>query len=53
MTHHLGSAWFPVDIGHDIERSFKLGGDRLTLSFDTTTQEGAPTARSLVWERLT
>ena len=52
VTHHLESALFPGDIGHDINRNFKLSGDRLTLSFDTTTQDGAPITRSLVWERV-
>jgi len=52
VTHHLESALFPGDIGHDINRNFKLSGNRLTLSFDTTTQDGAPITRALVWERL-
>ena len=52
VTHHLESALFPADIGKDINRNFKLSGDRLTLSFDTTTQEGAPITRTLIWERL-
>lgn len=52
VTHHLESALFPGDIGKDINRQFKLSGDRLTLSFDTTTQEGEPITRTLVWERL-
>jgi lipocalin-like protein len=52
VTHHLESALFPGDIGHDINRNFKLAGDRLTLSFDTTTQDGTPITRSLVWERI-
>ena len=52
VTHHLESALFPGDIGHDINRNFKLSGDRLTLSFDTTTQDGTPVTRSLVWERI-
>jgi hypothetical protein len=52
ITHHLESALFPADIGKDINRNFKLSGDRLTLSFDTTTQESAPITRTLIWERL-
>lgn len=52
VTHHLESALFPGDIGHDINRNFKLAGDRLKLSFDTTTQDGTPITRSLVWERI-
>jgi Lipocalin-like domain len=52
VTHHLECALFPADIGKDINRNFKLSGDRLTLSFDTTTQKGAPITRTLIWERL-
>jgi hypothetical protein len=52
VTHHLESALFPADIGKDINRNFKLSGDHLTLSFHTTTQEGAPITRTLIWERL-
>ncbi|HET9803717.1 MAG TPA: lipocalin-like domain-containing protein [Candidatus Acidoferrum sp.] len=52
VTHHLESALFPGDIGRDVNRNFKLAGDRLTLSFDTTTQDGLPITRSLVWERI-
>ncbi|HWY43388.1 MAG TPA: hypothetical protein VNX66_07825 [Candidatus Sulfotelmatobacter sp.] len=40
------------DIGHDIKRNFKLSGDRPALSFDTTTQDGIPITRTLVWERV-
>lgn len=52
VTHHLESALFPGDIGRDVKRNFKLSDDRLSLSFDTTTQDGTPITRSLVWERL-
>jgi hypothetical protein len=52
VTHHLEAALFPGDIGKDIERSFKLTGDTLTLSFNTTTKEGVKVTRTLVWERM-
>ena len=52
VTHHLESAVFPGDLGKDVNRNFKLAGDRLNLSFDTTTQDGSPITRTLVWERL-
>jgi len=52
VTHHLESAIFPGDIGTDINRNFKIEGDRLTISFDTTLQDGTPVKRTLVWERM-
>lgn len=52
VTHHLEAALFPGDIGKDIDRSFKLTGDTLTLSFNTTTKEGVKVTRTLVWERM-
>jgi hypothetical protein len=52
VTHHLEAALFPGDIGKDIQRSFTISGDRLTISFHTTTNEGAKVTRTLVWERM-
>jgi len=52
VTHHLEAAIFPGDIGKDIERHFTITGDRLTISFNTTTREGVKVTRTLIWERL-
>lgn len=52
VTHHLQAAIFPGDIGKDIQRRFTLSGNRLTISFDTTTRDGVRVTRTLVWERL-
>jgi hypothetical protein len=52
VIHHLDAALFPGDIGKDIERSFTISGDQLTISFITTTKEGARVKRVLIWERL-
>jgi hypothetical protein len=52
ITHHLQAAIWPGDIGKDIDRFYKLSGDRLTLSFNTTTSQGVKVTRILVWERM-
>jgi hypothetical protein len=52
VTHHLEAALFPGDIGKDIDRHFSISGDRLTITFDTTTRDGVKVARMLVWERM-
>jgi Lipocalin-like domain len=52
VTHHLQAAIWPGDIGKDIDRSFVLEGDRLTISFHTTTREGVRVTRTLVWNRM-
>jgi hypothetical protein len=52
VTHHLESALFPGDIGKDIKRNFSISGDTLTIRFHTTTAEGTPVIRTLVWARM-
>jgi len=52
VTHHLEAALWPGDIGKDINRSFTVSGDRLTISFNTTTRDGVKVTRTLVWERM-
>ena len=52
VTHHLVAAIFPGDIGKDIKRRFALSGNRLTISFDTTTRDAVHVTRTLIWERL-
>jgi len=51
VTHHLESALWPGNQGKDINRSFKLDGDTLTITFTTTTQEAQDVTRTLVWRR--
>ena len=51
VTHHVESALWPGNQGKDINRSFKLEGDTLTITFTTTTQDGQPVTRTLVWHR--
>ena len=52
VTHHLDAALFPGDIGKDIQRHFTISGDRLTISFNTTTRDGVQVTRTLIWERM-
>lgn len=52
VVHHLESALFPGDVGKDIKRNFTISGDTLTIKFNTTTADGKPVTRTLVWERL-
>jgi len=51
VTHHLESALWPGNQGKDINRSFKLDGDALVITFNTTTEDGLPVTRTLVWRR--
>ena len=52
VTHHLESALFPADVGKDIKRWVSISGDMLTIKFKTTTREGAPVTRTLIWARM-
>ena len=52
VTHHLEAAIFPGDIGKSIDRHFTVSGDRLTITFPTTTKDGVKVTRTLVWERM-
>lgn len=52
VTHHLEAALFPGDIGKDIDRHFTISGDKLTISFNTTTRDGVKVTRTVIWERM-
>lgn len=52
VTHHLDAALFPGDVGKDIQRHFKVSGDQLTITFNTTTRDNVKVTRTLVWERM-
>jgi hypothetical protein len=52
VTHHVEAALWPGNQGTDINRSFTLKGDELTITFMTTTQDGQPVTRTLVWQRM-
>jgi hypothetical protein len=52
VTHHLEAAVWPGNVGTDITRAVRLEGDTLTLAFTTTTSDGQPVRRTLVWLRM-
>ena len=52
VVHHLESALFPGDVGKEIKRNLTISGDTLTIKFNTTTGDGTPVTRTLVWERM-
>lgn len=52
VTHHLEAAIWPGDIGKSIERHFTLSGDRLSITFNTTTKDGIKVTRNLIWKRM-
>jgi hypothetical protein len=52
VTHHVEAALWPGNQGTDINRSFTLKGDELSITFKTTTQDGQPVTRTLVWQRI-
>jgi hypothetical protein len=52
VTHHVEAALWPGNHGTDINRSFTLKGDELSITFKTTTQDGQPVTRTLVWQRI-
>ncbi len=52
VVHHVESALFPGDVGKDIKRNFVISGDKLTIKFNTTTADGTPVTRTVVWERM-
>ena len=52
VLHHLEMAISPADVGKVIRRSFRVHGDKLTISFATTTSDSKPITRSVVWERV-
>ena len=52
VVHHIEMALSPDDVGRDVHRSFLVKGDQLIISFATTTTDGRPAKRTLVWERV-
>ena len=52
VTHHIEMALSPEDVGRDVHRSFSLKGNQLIITFPTTTPDGQPATRTLVWERV-
>ena len=52
VAHHLEIAISPADVGKVIRRTFQVDGDSLTISFSTTSPQGQPLTRKLLWKRV-
>jgi len=54
VTHHIDISWDQSRTGTDQVRSYKLEGDRITLTTEPSTDPatGKNTVRTLVWEKL-
>jgi hypothetical protein len=54
VTHHVDISWDQSRTGESHVRSYKLDGDRLTLTTQPSTDPatGRKTVRTLVWERM-
>jgi hypothetical protein len=54
VTHHIDASWDQSRTGESQLRTYKLDGDRLTLTTPPSNDpaSGKKTVRTLVWERL-
>lgn len=52
VTQTLRGAIAPESVGMVVTRGMVVDGDRLTIRLDTTSAEGVPVVRTLVWRRV-
>lgn len=52
VLHRLEGALAPDNIGIEVSRKMQVDGDRLEIRLATTTAEGEPIARTLIWKRV-
>jgi hypothetical protein len=52
VIHSLDGALNPNNIGIKVRRRLTVTGDRLQIELETTTLEGEPVSRTLLWERV-
>ena len=52
VIHKLDGALNPNNIGIQVTRRLTVAGDRLQIQLETTTLEGEPITRTLLWERV-
>ena len=52
VRHRLQAALNPQNVGMEVSRSLTVTGDRLQIRLETTTLEGEPITRTLIWERV-
>ena len=52
VTHHLEISSAPNYVGTDLQRTFTLAGNRLTLRTPPRTLAGQTATSTLIWERV-
>ena len=52
VTHHLEISSTPNYVGTDLQRTFTLAGNRLTLTTPPRTLAGQTSTSTLIWERV-
>ena len=52
VVHQLLGALSPGNVGMKVSRNLKVDGDRLQIQLETTTPQGEPVTRTLVWRRI-
>ncbi|HEX8030901.1 MAG TPA: lipocalin-like domain-containing protein [Vicinamibacterales bacterium] len=52
VTHHIEISSAPNYVGTDLERTFSISGDRLTLRTPQRQLAGQTSSSTLVWERI-
>jgi hypothetical protein len=52
VAHTLIGSITPANIGMTVYRNLKVEANQLTIQLETSTPEGEPVIRTLVWERI-
>lgn len=52
VTQTLAGALSRENVGHVLTRAMSVGGDGLKIELETTSVEGEPVTRTLLWERV-
>jgi len=51
VTQVLYGALSPGDVGKTVTREMRVDGDTLTIELATTSGDGEPVTRTLIWRR--
>ena len=52
VAHTLVGSINPGNIGMTVYRNLLVEGDKLTITLETTTPEGEPVIRTLIWKKI-
>jgi hypothetical protein len=52
VVHRIKASLFPNMVGTDLERFFKLSGNRLSLSTPPVKERGTELTKVMIWERV-